>query len=955
MNKGYLALVLHAHLPLVRHPESEDYIEERWLFEAITETYVPLIKVFDGLLEDGIPFALTLSLSPTLVTMLSDNLLQDRYVRYLNGLLELADREVERTRGDWQFHNLALMYQDRFREVKAIFVDKYRRNILTAFKKFQDSGCLELITCGATHGFMPLMLNESSVRAQIKTAVELHKEVFGRAPAGIWLPECGYRPGVDQILKDYGLRYFFTDTHGVLHGDPKPTYGVYAPVYCASGVAAFGRDNETARQVWSSIDGYPGDYDYREYYRDIGYDLDYDYIKPYLHKKGIRLNTGIKYYRITGKADHKEPYNPDWARKKAASHAGNFMYHREQQAIYLAGLMDRPPIVVAPYDAELFGHWWFEGPQWLDYLLRKITRDQDNLGLVTPSRYLDLYPDNESCELAMSSWGAKGYNEVWLSPANDWIYRHLHKAEERMVEVASLFPQASGITERALNQAARELLLAQSSDWAFIMKTGTMVEYAMKRTNDHLGRFEQLYHSIMKGDIDDRWLSTVEWLDKVFPNIDYRVYCTSEVNRFNQLSYKEACIAQQGKSPRVLMLSWEFPPKTVGGLARHVNDLSKALVNQGLEIHVITSAVQGCHPYENIGGVHVHRVGAYQESQGDFFNWVLQLNIKMTEYADHLISQIGGFHLLHAHDWLVAYSAKTLKHKFNIPMIATIHATEHGRNHGIHNDLQNYIHRVEWDLTYEAWRVICCSKYMEEEVIRVFNLPGDKVDVIPNGVDPVNLEPRFMPADFRYKYALPWEKIVFFLGRLVQEKGVQVLLNSVPEVLAQHPETKFLIAGRGPMLDQLQNQVRTMGLEGKVVFTGFIDDQSRNWLLHCTNVAVFPSLYEPFGIVALEAMATGVPVIVSDTGGLAEIIDYGVDGYKIIPGDAHSLATHINLMLGDEAMARGMSRKALEKIYRQYSWEGIAGETKAVYERVMTEALEEKFLCPPPQEQLVNL
>ena len=614
MNKGYLALVLHAHLPLVRHPESEDYIEERWLFEAITETYVPLIKVFDGLLDEGIPFSLTLSLSPTLVTMLSDNLLQDRYVRYLNRLVELADREVERTQGDGQFHSLARMYQARFQEVKSIFVDKYRRNILLAFKKFQDQGCLELITCGATHGFMPLMLTESAVRAQVKTAVDLHKEVFGQPPAGIWLPECGYRPGVDQILKDYGIRFFFTDTHGILHGDPKPTYGVYAPVYCPSGVAAFGRDNETARQVWSSIDGYPGDFDYREYYRDIGYDLDFDYVKPYLHKEGIRLNTGIKYYRITGQTEHKEPYNPEWAQQKAASHAGNFMYHREQQVVYLSNLMDRPPIIVAPYDAELFGHWWFEGPQWLDSLLRKIACEQDNLGLITPSRYLDLNLDNETCDLSMSSWGAKGYNEVWLSPANDWIYRHLHKAEERMVELATLFPQATDVDARALNQAARELLLAQSSDWAFIMKTGTMVEYATKRTNEHLGRFEHLYHSLKNGEIDDRWLSTVEWLDKVFPDIDYRIYCTSGVNRFNQLAYKEDCIAQQGKSLRVLMLSWEFPPKTVGGLARHVNDLSKALVSQGVEVHVITSAIQGCHSYENIVGVHVHRVGAFQES-----------------------------------------------------------------------------------------------------------------------------------------------------------------------------------------------------------------------------------------------------------------------------------------------------------------------------------------------------
>jgi len=945
MAKGYLALVLHAHLPLVRHPESEDYLEERWLFEAITETYIPLIKVFDGLMEEGIPFSLTMSLSPTLVTMLTDNLLQDRYVRYLNRLIELADREVERTCGDEQFHPLALMYQAWFREIKTIFTDKYRRNLVTAFKKFQDSGYLELITCGATHGFLPLMITEEAIRAQIKTAVDLHTEVFGRLPAGIWLPECGYRPGMDQILKNYNLRYFFTDTHGVLHADPKPTYGVYAPVYCPSGVAAFGRDYETARQVWSSVEGYPGDYDYREYYRDIGYDLDFDYIKPFLHKEGIRLNTGIKYHRITGKTDYKEPYNPEQARRKAAIHAGNFMFNREHQVMHLAGIMDRPPIIIAPYDAELFGHWWYEGPQWLDYLLRKVAFDQDNIALITPGRYLDQYPDNETCQLSMSSWGAKGYNEVWLSPANDWIYRHLHKAEELMIELASIHPDAEGITERALNQAARELLLAQSSDWAFIMKTGTMVDYAVKRTKDHLGRFNHLYNSIKNGTIEDKWLSTVEWLDKVFPRIDYRLYGTLQETRFNHLAYKEACSAVQPEALKVLMLSWEFPPKTVGGLARHVDDLSRTLVNQGTEVHVITCAVQGCHPYENIAGVHVHRVGTFQESHGEFFHWVLQLNIKMAEYADRLISQIGGFHIIHAHDWLVAYAAKTLKHKFHIPLVATIHATEHGRNQGIHNEIQSYIHRVEWELTYEAWRVICCSRYMEKEIAGIFSLPENKLDIIANGVTPANLEPRFMPADFRSGYALPWEKIVFFLGRLVQEKGVQVLINSIPGILDQHPEAKFLIGGKGPMLDNLKEQVRTMGLEEKVMFLGYVDDNRRNWLLNCADVAVFPSLYEPFGIVVLEAMAAGTPVIVADTGGLSEIINHGVDGYKVIPGDNQSLSLHINLMLSDAAKAREMSRQAKDKIHRLYNWDGIAQETKTVYERVLLEAREAGYIC----------
>ena len=232
----------------------------------------------------------------------------------------------------------------------------------------QDAGKLEIITCGATHGFFPLMeVTRASIRAQVKVAVGHYERALGRKPLGIWLPECGYHPGYDEILKEVGIRYFFTDSHGVLHGTPRPKYGVFAPVYCKSGVACFGRDMESSKQVWSSIEGYPGDYVYREFYRDIGFDLDFDYIKDYIHPDGVRIHTGIKYYRITG-SEEKQPYNPYMARERAADHAGNFMFNRERQVEYLYDFMNKKPMIVSPYDAELYGHWWYEGPLWLNSL-----------------------------------------------------------------------------------------------------------------------------------------------------------------------------------------------------------------------------------------------------------------------------------------------------------------------------------------------------------------------------------------------------------------------------------------------------------------------------------------------------------------------------------------------------------------------------------------------------------
>lgn len=527
MKKGSLLLTLHAHLPFVRHPEHEDFLEERWLYEAITETYIPLIEIFDRLLAERISFRITMSVTPPLASMLQDGLLQERYLHHLDKLIELSEKEIDRTsRNDHAFIPLAHMYHGRFRRTREIFRDWYGCDLTRAFKKFQDSGCLEIITCGATHGFLPLMPTvPQSARAQIEVAANHYEKVFGRRPRGIWLPECGYFPGHDKILKDNGIQYFFADSHALLNAEKRPKYGVFAPLQTTHGVYAFGRDVESSKQVWSAEEGYPGDFEYREFYRDIGFDLDFDYIKPYIHPDGFRIGTGMKYYKITGKGDSKEPYNRQRAMEKAASHAGNFMFNREKQVEHLFDLIKRKPVVVAPYDAELYGHWWYEGPQFLDFLIRKISCDSPVLELITAPEYLEREAGNiQPSEPSFSSWGHKGYAEVWLEGSNDWIYRHLHAASQKMHELAVRFQNPNELQRRALNQAARELLLAESSDWAFIMKTGTMVPYAVWRTREHLLRFLRFYKELSENKIDVDWLSCVESKDNIFPDICYKVY-----------------------------------------------------------------------------------------------------------------------------------------------------------------------------------------------------------------------------------------------------------------------------------------------------------------------------------------------------------------------------------------------------------------------------------------------
>ena len=530
MAQGFLALILHSHLPYVRHPEHEYSLEEKWLFEGLTECYIPLLQTMEAMRRDKIDFRLTFSLSPTLLSMLEDPFLQERYSRYLSRLQELARLEEERTAGDPEFHPLARMYRERFDSVARYYHERCGRRLLNAYRSFMEDGYIEIITCASTHGYLPLLEPQlESVYAQLANAVQYHMELFGRRPRGIWLPECAYSYGIDELLSELGVHYFITATHGVLYAAPRPKYGVYSPILAPSGVAVFGRDPETSKQVWSSREGYPGDYDYREFYRDIGYDLPMEYIGPYLHPPGLRSDTGIKYYRISGTSlEHKKPYQPERAREKAAIHAGNFMFNREQQIKYLRELMGRPPIIVSPYDAELFGHWWFEGPQWLDFLCRKIACDQDCFKMITPAEYLDLgYPLQVSQPNA-SSWGDKGYHEFWLNGSNDWLYRHLHRAAEEMIALATENPDAEGLLEKALAQAARELLLAQSSDWAFIMTSGTMDEYARGRAYSHLARFFNLSRQIRDGSIDEKWLKQLQETDNLFANLDYRLYQSTE-------------------------------------------------------------------------------------------------------------------------------------------------------------------------------------------------------------------------------------------------------------------------------------------------------------------------------------------------------------------------------------------------------------------------------------------
>ncbi len=523
---GYLALILHAHLPYVRHPEYDEFLEEDWLFEAIVETYLPLLEMLQGLETDGVDFQLTMSLTPTLCHMLRDPLLQARATRYLDRSVALARNEIDRTRGQGHIEDIARFYHDRLIRLHHAWTDRWHRDLVSAFGAMQERGVLEIITCAATHGFLPLMEGfPEAVRAQILIARDHYREMFGRDPRGIWLPECAYVNSLDAILREANLRWFVIDAHGMMFGTPRPRYAIFTPCFTPAGPAAFGRDRDSSRQVWSAEEGYPGDPAYRDFYRDIGFDLSREYLRGVLPLDGPRKFTGFKYHRITGRTQDKGLYNRGWAMAAADSHAGHFMQSRREQFQNLRANMNVDPIVVSPFDAELFGHWWFEGPDFLNLFIRKAVFDQQEFTLTTPSRYLADHDTQQLLVPSASSWGHKGYWEVWLDDSNSWIYPHLHVAARRMTETARAHRDtASPELDRAIRQMARELLLAQSSDWAFLMKTGTAREYASKRTKDHILRFTRLYDQVRALDVDPALLENCEWRDNLFPNLNWRHY-----------------------------------------------------------------------------------------------------------------------------------------------------------------------------------------------------------------------------------------------------------------------------------------------------------------------------------------------------------------------------------------------------------------------------------------------
>ncbi len=510
---GNLAFILHAHLPYVRKNEKNS-LEEDWFFQAVLECYIPLIKV----LEESIKVEpdntkLTISLSPTLISLFQSSELKGKFPEWINTRIKLLNELPEEQKKAAQFLLKNLTDQ-------LIYWEKYSGEILNRFQYLLDCGCLDIITCAATHGYLPILReNPETVVGQIKTAVRHHQNIFNVKPLGIWLPECAYYENLDKILSQCGIRYAVLDGHGILNSKPRPRYGVYAPICSKNGVAFFGRDSQSTLPVWSAKDGFPGDPLYREYHKDLGWELPLTKLKD----NGIKSvrPLGLKFHRITNNSiplGEKDFYKENLAEKKAEEHAAIYLSRRSEQLKRLSLDCQFNPILIAPFDAELFGHWWYEGP----IFLKNIFKNSKNhlIKLTHLKEILSLSPQIQVCEPSPSSWGQGGFHNYWINDTNAWVVPEITKAGSTFVEVNSRNIEDE-LSNRILMQAARELLLSESSDWSFILRAGTTTELAKERIERHLSRFWKLIKSLNKDEsIDLSYLENIENEDKIFPNID---------------------------------------------------------------------------------------------------------------------------------------------------------------------------------------------------------------------------------------------------------------------------------------------------------------------------------------------------------------------------------------------------------------------------------------------------
>lgn len=980
-NTGDLAFVLHTHLPHLKH-HGQWPVGEEWLFQAWGTSWLPVTDVLWRLGEEGHTDLLSLGVTPTVATQVRDGRLRAEMGNWLAGAMWRSWEQAFHTHMGPEVQALHDHHWRHFRRLLDLWQwTEDAGGLLAVWAELDRRGVIEVLGGPATHPYLPLVDDLATLEAQLEIGMDDHEAWLGRRPTGIWTPECGYRPagtvadplapptgtdaqgspvlarssttlpGIEKLYERAGVTHTMVDEsmlvravggerdwshrHEVTAPDPDSPFEVVhdGAWIGTSQVAAFARDLPLTDWVWSH-DSYPGG----DWYLDF-------------HSPG-EFGTHPS-WRVTS---HDTPpgskaiYDPARAAEAIEADAEHFAAQVRDR------LASRPgQLSVVAYDTELFGHWWHEGADWLEATLRRLLADptvrptslRGRLSRSAPLRRL---------ELPEGSWGfAKGHLS-WVDEQTVPMWRRLREVERVARDALATGDGPAAVRE----QLARELLQAQCSDWPYFVTRGNSAEYGRARFEQHADHVDQLARGLLQSPDAP---SLVELAADLQSRTDSPTDVTPLLDRLTTPTADTADTADRAPTHKrarpmnILLLSWEYPPRVVGGLGRHVAALSRTLASEGHQVHVVTRDHPDAPAEEwTEDGIHVVRVPEAPPVIGfdDLIPWVLAFNNGVQAAAQRIMVE-HDIDVVHAHDWLVAYAAAGLKTAHDVPLVATIHATEYGRHQGwLPGPMNKLIHQVEWWLTYEARRVITCSHYMREQVNRIFELPADKVDVVPNGVAADDFR---LPTDevraFRDEVA-PDKAMVVFAGRLEYEKGVQTVLHSLIRVADEVGPVHFFIAGTGTYSQQLRDMTTELGLDEHVTFTGFLEDHDLRLHYAAADVAVAPSIYEPFGLVAIEAMACGTPVVVGDTGGLREIVSEDDTGLRVTPDDPDALADALIRVLTDDVLSRRLVAAADRTITERYDWSRVGTQTLQTYRDAIEQERRLRDEVRPPLRAILS-
>ncbi len=527
----FCCLVLQAHVPWVRHPEIPHCLEEDWFHGSVASTHLPLLEMLFRLRAEGVPFRLTLDLSPTLLAMLGDHMLQRRTVAYLDRTLRLLRDEVER--GNITGHGeLARRYEERWHALRSLFVDQWQCDLVRAYTDLRDSGHVELIASAATHGLLPLLMRvPESVQAQIRAGIRQYVKSFGRMPRGFWLPECAYAPALSAILKREGIDWTLVEEHGLTTAPQASEHFPFVPGITADGLCVFGREQASSSEIWNADSGFPGDERYRDFFRDLGLEAPIEYLREYLGESEQRQFTGIKYHRSSGQEERSDLYDPELAARATEEHSVRFIASRGAQLAALEAGGIANPVVVCAFDADLFGNWWYEGIEFLERIFRKAAARED-FSFTTPGAILaaqggELTPTAP----VSSSWSEGGYFETWTSEENNWTHAEIQTRAEQLTRFVRIHEENRAAVseatarhrERCIQVMTKELLLAQASDWAFLMKNEASRDYAERRMRSHFENFDKTWSVALRPDAG-AIVDEVEQASPIFSDLPWNLY-----------------------------------------------------------------------------------------------------------------------------------------------------------------------------------------------------------------------------------------------------------------------------------------------------------------------------------------------------------------------------------------------------------------------------------------------